>query len=349
MAIRIGNQVIRGELDNSRNNSVRGWIELAGKEPIRLELSGNIVGDLCGCLLCFQAKDINVVEEAAEDGLTLESRQIGAIGDVVFHERRVPRCGAREFAERAARGESPPVDIKPCLYLEWYGPNGRVVAELVDPVLDLRDRDVEAEPLPLEGDFPDQPGIEVVSLDDDRNYDDISFGDEQNDDDDDPYGLFPADLDEHLRSQTEQDEPFSADIDGDSDEPAKSGPRDWADVIPGIDPETKKMYEEWDEILHGENHLPVATLFDPPLKLPPVDEVSHKQAADLVRKILAELAKYAIALDVCEHFNDVDCYRVLVQCVLPQAHISPLQPGSGFVTHYSTFDWCAKCKEEFEE
>lgn len=347
MAIRIGHQVVRGELDNSRSNSVRGWIELADNESIRLELSGNIAGDLRGCLLCFQTQDVDATEEVTEDGPTLESRQIGVIGDVFFHERRIPRCGAREFAERTARGESPPVDIKPCLYLEWYGPNGRVVAELINPVLDLGDRDVEAEPLPQEGDFAAQPGIEIVSLDDDQEYDDIPFGNEQ--DDDDPYGLFPAGLDEQLRSQTEQDEQSPAAAEWESDESAKSGPRDWADVIPGIDPETKKMYEEWDEILHGENHVPVATLFDPPLKLPPVDEVSPEQAADLVRKILAELAKYAIALDVCEHFNEVDCYRVLVQSVLPKAHISPLQPGSGFVTHYSTYDWCSKCAEELEE
>ena len=347
MAIRIGHQVIRGELDNSRNNSVRGWIELVGSEPIQLKLSGNIAGDLCGCLLCFQTRVVDAVEEVTEDGSTLECRQIGVIGDVFFHERRVPRCGAREFAERTARGESPPVDIKPCLYLEWYGPNGRVVAELVDPVLDVGGRDVEAEPLPPEGDFTEQPGIEIISLDGDRKYDDIPFGNEQNDDD--PYGLFPADLDEQLRSHTEQDEQSPAAPDWDSDEPAKRSPRDWADVIPGIDPKTQRMYEEWDEILHGENHVPLATLFDPPLKLPPVDEVSREQAADLVRKILAELAKYAIKLDVCEHFNEVDCYRVLVESVLPEAHISPLQPGSGFVTHYSTYDWCRKCAEEFDD
>ena len=78
-------------------------------------------------------------------------------------------------------------------------------------------------------------------------------------------------------------------------------------------------------------------------------DVVQETQLEVTRRFDEFLNARPIALDVCEHFNEVDCYRVLVQNVLPAAHISPLQPGSGFVTHYSTYDWCPKCEEGFEE
>lgn len=343
MTVRIGSQVLRGELNNSQDNMVVGWIELLDDHRIELKLTGNMGGQLDGSCLGFQTKQI-AADSHDETTSSLEPRQAGQVGDILFVERRVARCSAGEFAQLVARGESPPVDIKPCLYMEWFGPNGRVVVEMVDPVLDVGGRRIRAEQLPPDSDVDEGP--EIISFLDSETCGVDPPGDQAGDD---PCSLLPENLGEQLNAAIDQN-PQEKAVGSDENEAVslQQGRRSWDEVLPGIDPKIKKMYEQWDEIIYGENHVPVATLFDPPLKLPPVDTVSAEQATELVDQILTELHKFAVVLEVCDHFSDLECYRLLVNEILPDAQISPLQPESGFVTHYATWDWCAKCQDEFD-
>src|SRR5438132_1169341 len=54
MALRIHDNVVRGEIDNRSKGMVRGRIWLEGRpEPLLLKLKGNAHPDLAGCLLTF--------------------------------------------------------------------------------------------------------------------------------------------------------------------------------------------------------------------------------------------------------------------------------------------------------
>src|SRR5438874_10980502 len=55
MALRIHQSVLRGEIDNRRRGRVEGWITLVGVErPLTLELTGNCLRDLAGCVVRFE-------------------------------------------------------------------------------------------------------------------------------------------------------------------------------------------------------------------------------------------------------------------------------------------------------
>ncbi len=125
--------------------------------------------------------------------------------------------------------------------------------------------------------------------------------------------------------------------------------RPWEDVIPDIDPDTKAMYEQWDEIFEGKKDQPITYLFKTPLRLPRADRVtSDEEAEPLVRAILAQLALLSVALDVCEHFTPLDTYRLLMNEILPTAKVHPNLAESEMVQHYATSDFCDQCEAEFD-
>src|SRR5258708_18678237 len=78
MAWRIGDNVIRGELDNQTPGLVQGKIWLAGREaPLALRLSGNGHKDLAGCKLTFSNSAPKV-----EPTVALNAEQTGVVGDM---------------------------------------------------------------------------------------------------------------------------------------------------------------------------------------------------------------------------------------------------------------------------
>ncbi|MEK6249446.1 MAG: hypothetical protein N2C12_14790, partial [Planctomycetales bacterium] len=128
-----------------------------------------------------------------------------------------------------------------------------------------------------------------------------------------------------------------------------SGPREWEDVIPGIDEETKRMYQQWDEVVYGEKDEPLSTLFDPPLALKKPDQIcNEEEAQQLLDILLARLAMHCVSLDMCKHFTALDAYRLLIDELLPEAQIHPALITTGFVQHYSTWEHCPQCEAEFE-
>ena len=55
MALRIHQSLVRGEIDNRRRGRVEGWITLVEVEwPVTLELTGNCLRDLAGCVVRFE-------------------------------------------------------------------------------------------------------------------------------------------------------------------------------------------------------------------------------------------------------------------------------------------------------
>jgi len=351
MAFRIGQYIVGGEVNNASRNLVFGWLDFGDDEGIRFELVGNLDGDLAGKHIRFTAPAREWNEPEDREKLnSLATQQIGVADTMLLRMVRVPRGPADEAYIRGKLVEPPPIDEKPCLYLEWHSQNGRVVAEIVDPdiVEDPEDeprRDATApEPLPDPIDLENSAGPEIIGFrtNEAGEAEEMPFDDE--DEEDDPYALFPPDLEDQLEASSRDE-----DCRSDGGQVERFGCRGWDDVIPGIDEETKRMYEQWDEVFHGEKDEPLVTLFDPPMSLPSPVELADEQAAEgPLKTLLARLALHNVAIDVCTHFTALDTYRWLIEEILPEAQIHPQLSSIGFVQHYSTWESCSECEAEFD-
>ncbi|QDU27886.1 hypothetical protein ETAA8_29770 [Anatilimnocola aggregata] len=345
MAFQIGKFIVRGELRNLRRNCVHGWLDFGNDEGIRVEITGNMSGELAGKIVRFASGlPDEGVQEPADEREALDALQFQQIGVA----ERMDLSG--EGAERL-------------LHLEWFSQDGHLVIELVNPTIVYVDEEAEKQ---AEADKREAAGEE-----DTPRFDDIPFGGEADrDDPDDPYQLFPADLESQLRESTGGEklaEPAAAEFESDEFEtdsstelealvdaelfpPEKPKSRPWDEVIPGIDEKTKQMYEQWDEVFDGEKDEPIATMFDPPLLLKSPAEIADDAEADpYLKTLLARLALHCVAIDVCEHFGPLQTYRWLLEEILPEAQIHPNLKPTGFIRHYATYESCPQCDAEFEE
>lgn len=357
MALRIGDYVYSGELRNTRRNGVFGWIEFAPDYGVRIELTGNFSGELEGKRIRFQVprrqqEDFSDPPELPDEVETLADRQIGVIGDVVRRTVKVPTVPIDEFLSLSKEDQQTHVEEKECLYLEWFSQNGRVVAEIVEPQLAVVDsEDTESELDDNSGPAEDGQfalGVTEIRFDDDGNphveqYD-VVDDDAEEEEEEDPYGLFDQEFNDKLAESlgpVPNPEPETGD--------AEPRPRPWDEVIPGLDPETKELYDQWDEIFEGKRDEPVSYLFQEPLRLPLPERVeTDEEAEPLVRAILAQLALLSVALDVCEHYTPLQTYKLLMQEILPSAKVHPNLAESEIVQHYSTTDFCTQCEAEFD-
>lgn len=135
MAWRIHEQVCRLVLDNRIRNRVTGTIWLLGRnEPLRLDLKGNALPDLAGCLLTLE----NPAARAAPlDGLS--ELQQGVCGELTASRKvRMPTVDLTEWFQKEHKGPLPCVWTNGT-YLEWFSEtNGRVVIELYNPTVTLQ-------------------------------------------------------------------------------------------------------------------------------------------------------------------------------------------------------------------
>jgi hypothetical protein len=244
--------------------------------------------------------------------------------------------------------------------MEWFSQNGQVVLELIDPELEWVEEDEEDRRRAARA--PESSASETADADDadifvpdsdaanETQYDAFEVPPPDADEDaDDPYGLFPPGLDDEL---AEDDEPAAAEAPT-GDEPGASGggKRSWDEVIPGIDPETKKMYEDWDEVTEGTQDVPFTEVFDPPLKVytsEQLDALGDAEVQAALKQLLARLALLGVAVAMCEHFSDKLTYRMIAQEILPRYGVHPRLPQIGWVQHYDTSEFCRKCQEDFD-
>ncbi|MDI1314159.1 hypothetical protein [Prosthecobacter sp.] len=112
MALRLDTAVIRGEIDNTTRDNVRGKLWLVGRdEPVIIDLRGNAWRDIAGCKVTFT--NSNPSPRPAAAGLL--PKQKGHVGDIT----------ASRQVEEDAEGKA--------LYLEWFSEeNGRVFIEGTD-------------------------------------------------------------------------------------------------------------------------------------------------------------------------------------------------------------------------
>lgn len=137
MAWRIHNSVSKGEIDNRERGRIKGCIWLAGRgEPVTLDLAGNCLSDLAGCLIRFGNSR---AKATAEERVDLASSQVGTAGDITASRKvRVFDVPIEETLRLTKAGETPPEHMANCLYIEWFSEaNGRVVIESTDYEIDV--------------------------------------------------------------------------------------------------------------------------------------------------------------------------------------------------------------------
>jgi hypothetical protein len=348
MAYRLGDYVVYGELRN-RHYMTWGIIvlrgEAAGEETVvRLELTGDCGPDLRGKAFRFSPDPAGPQPEVfpREHFSGLQPCQVGPTASMTADAwvRALP-CTVEEFYQRAKLGEPPPTEWKRRLYLEWYSQNGRVLLEMAGPVIEQCVREADGEedegdwvPLPPPSRTPDQqpptgPSFTIIRTDGDQST--IEH-------------LTPGDLDSlggnELRAPAALERQFereAAQIDrairGDSEPP---------------DDEALREAALMDYCFDYCEPQPVEALLEP-AELPPPESLDDEQVETQLKVLLARLAITGIALDVCPHFTPRDCYRLLLSKVLPEEKAYKEVIGTGWVQHWSTWEYCKQCDDQFEQ
>ncbi|WP_397382412.1 hypothetical protein [Prosthecobacter sp.] len=129
MALRLDNAVIRGEIDNTTRDNVRGKLWLIGREdPVIMDLRGNAWRDVAGCKIIFT--NPNPSPQAAAS--TLEPKQKGQVGDITASWEMEDHPASENQEERRVEDDfaGPPAACHHTLYVEWFSAeNGRVFIE----------------------------------------------------------------------------------------------------------------------------------------------------------------------------------------------------------------------------
>jgi hypothetical protein len=129
MALRLDTAVIRGELDNTTRDNVRGKLWLVGREePVVLDLRGNTWRDVAGCKITFT----NPWPSAQENATALQPKQKGYVGDITA-SRKVRVISEDSEIDDALEDDPESMEWSNSLYLEWFSEeNGRVFIESAD-------------------------------------------------------------------------------------------------------------------------------------------------------------------------------------------------------------------------
>lgn len=130
MALRLDTAVLRGEIDNTSRDNVRGKLWLVGRdEPVVLDLRGNAWRDVAGCRITFT----NPWPAAQDSAAALQPKQKGYVGDITASRKvRVisDDCAIEDVIEE---DEAAATEWSNSLYLEWFSEeNGRVFIESAD-------------------------------------------------------------------------------------------------------------------------------------------------------------------------------------------------------------------------
>lgn len=340
MAFRLGEYVVAGKLINTRRNSTHGWMAIRGwTRPLHLEFTGDPGPDLRGRRLYFETSSrvYGGVEHRDGSELRIEPRQFGATGTMTAHTLvRVFEGSVENFLNRSRLGEPPPMEWKRRLYLEWFGNSGRVVVELVDPLMrfiETRDGDEVEVPLappedpPFDPNFPPEngpgPEITVVGAAEDEAF---PIAKDSDGPAEDSFHLFPPSLEASVAESL------------------------GTDPLGGKRPECENELESemilMDDLMERGGGMELGEVLG---KVSDWRSLSEERAGDMVKLLVGRLTMYRVSFDICEHVTMRDAYRILTVDLAGQCRIHPELRGTGWVTHLSTSDFCPKCQSEFEE
>jgi hypothetical protein len=357
MAYRLGDYVISGIIDNRTNNRTYGSLMLRGGS-VRFELAGNCGPDIrgkkvrfwCGC------EPDECASLDPEQFANFQWEQIGATGTMTTSGwvRHMP-CSVEEFILRKELGEPPPTPWVRRVYIEWYGQNGRVVVEMANPMVEQRPDDEKTSDEPLDPDeiwiplpnlavmpesaLADAPppslGITRISMEEGKPLVEHWVHQVRR------WHKEREKANDDLIDDEEMDEfPDAEDSLWDNDEDSED-----------VDAEAALMEELlMDSTVRqacfskeGDSLVDLTRDLGP---FPPADTLAEAAAETLVKVIVARLALYHIAVDICEHCTWQESYRIITGEILPEGHAFPGMIGTGWVYHFSTGEYCKACDDE---
>lgn len=355
MAYRLGEHVVYGELRN-RRYAVCGRIVLRGvgeeDTVIHLDLTGNPGPDLLGKAIRFMPGEGQAVTGFdREANASFQDRQIGPTGTMTAQGwvRTLP-CGVEEYMRRSRLGEPPPTGWGRRLYLEWYGQNGRTVIEIAGAVVEECVREPrDGEDGEDEGEWAPLPNLEPIPTEDGRKPSvGPGFTVIRNDGDTvDIETWTPVPRDEE--SCTGISAIVPSDLQRELDREAAAIDRAISGEDDGDDDALIAEMELCDYCVEHETGTPALSLLEGADALPPSEELSDAAVESQLKVLLGALAMLHVTLDVCEHCTPRDCYRLLRDRILPEMDIHEPLVGTGWVTHWSTWEYCPKCEQEMEE
>ncbi len=360
MAFRLGEYVVFGLLDNRERNRTHGLLTLcslgtSGPREVRFELTGDCNPDFRGKKIRFWCRqnpwECKPVDHVLFSGF--QWRQIGATGAMTASDWvRVMPCGVEEFLRRKELGEPPPTAWVRRLYLEWYGQNGRVVVEMVDPLVEQRPDTDEIDgrhlapdeiwvPLPNLAVMPDAAlhngppaglGITRISREEGvtriEHWSKISgkSREEDEENEEDPSEVLEEDFqdDEELDWEEELEEDWEEEYDED-------------DFI--------EEMERMEECLETTGR-PLCELWQSLDKPPAVETLDDEAVQAHLKSLIGQLALFNIAFNICEHCTPREAYRILTEEILPNHYGRPRLAGTGWITHFTTHEFCRECQEK---
>jgi len=355
MVVRLDGLVVCGEISNTRQYSTHGWIELIGQDkPLVLQLTGDCDPDLRGKRFRFEARASDAASNRQAEWPKLAWQQVGPTGTMTADRTvRTLDGSARDSGLGEQRADPPAGQPRPCLYLEWFSQNGRVVLELPDPTIEFLhddEHDAYEEAIGLfegdteiefytagdessqsnrpDADFHDGDTSEVDAGDADDAPEGVAFDDAERDSDEDPYGLFPADFNQQFEATARK-----LDFDIVGDEEAS---------------ESIRELELMDELIErGEGEI-IGTIFDDPLRFPRPEQLDDDEVERQFKTLLAQLALHGIALDVCRHFTPRDAYGLLLDEICKEERAYPELRQTQWVQHFMTSEFCEECDAEMQ-
>jgi hypothetical protein len=337
MAFRLDDLIIAGFFCHSRQFSFHGRILLRGcEDPILVELTGDPAEDLRGRMFEFEVprNDRPPTDEDRKRARAFNNQQIGPVGEITAaRKQKTLDVPVEEIHHRLEPGDTPSVQERHCLYLEWFSQNGRVVIDLAD--LEMKFFEKGEEPggtddfPPLEDDLESGEPFDAVGAQPDEEIDPFTMPDvadgESAIEEDQGYGLIPDELNREMERSARR-----------TDREIAGEPEDAIKAI--------EECEMLDDLIDHAEGTRTGKLIER-LKLPPpAADLTDLQAGEAMGVALKELALFGVAFHICEHCSIQEAYRMLIEEVCEECKVFPEMRGTSFVQHFSTSDFCQQCQ-----
>ena len=345
MTIRLGEYLVQGDM-YSRDYGVHGRLYLRGEDEekpmvLRFDVTGDPGPDLMGKHIRFApAEDDNAQKVLPREKYrAINPTQHGVTGTMTAQGwvKALP-CSTEEFARREELGEAPPTTWRRNFMLEWFGPSGRIMVEMAGAEVEYCTRERDQDDEDDEGDWEPLENLALPPWIDPR-------------DSQPAQGTFEQ---EEKSLKVEARRAFEV-PEGDEEfwEKVKGGERARIDrAISGItDEEADQSLEDlqrMDFCIESDTKEPLTAYISDWSDLPKPDELDDEAVEAALKSLLARMVLCGVVLDVCKHYTPRDCYRLLLEDIIPEGGFHEELVGTGWIQHYSTYENCAKCDEEFE-
>lgn len=335
MTIRLNQCVVSGVLDNRQRNRIEGTMDLylapaeavPGKtkdeatqlETIHIKLIGNFAGDLAGKKICFRANRQSPPQPLCDDSF---SNHAGAMVTFSWQPRITPPIPV-EYVETVEQLMGPLVcgERFNALYIEWLGPFGRAVLELVNPEVQLVGADGQESPLKpnLISELVPSP-TELAE----------------------PMGIMIERVDLTAPTGEILDEPGGTGFSDPGDLPQNSV----RSILDAFDSEMEKHFRDIDEMVSGVNQIPVIDLIPNFAALPTAAELADEEEAwAYLQQIIGCLVPLGVEFDMCPHFTARRAYDFLLEN-LREITVQPFSVTRRFTVHMDAFEDCPGCIRE---